>query len=138
MQSTIPYSLTNNASPKLTRSYFDRSHGYKTTFNAGEIIPFYLDEVLPGDTFNLKATLFGRLSTPYFPIMDNIFLDSFFFFVPRRLVWSNFEKQMGQQDNPADSVDYTTPVIDNTSFTSFNTPSGLTLWDYFGLPTSRS
>jgi len=71
----------------IPRSSFDRSHGYKTTFDAGYLIPFYVDEALPGDTFNASATLFGRLATPIAPFMDNCFLDVHYFAVPMRLVW---------------------------------------------------
>ena len=73
----------------IQRSSFNRSHGYKTTLDSGYLVPFFVDEVLPGDTFNLKATLFGRLSTPVVPFMDNMYLETFFFFVPNRLVWDN-------------------------------------------------
>lgn len=115
----------------LPRSVFDRSHGHKTTFDAGELIPFYTDEVLPGDTFNLKASIFARLTTPIFPIMDNLFLETFFFFVPNRLVWENWEKFQGAQEDPDDSIDFTIP--------QWNSPNGGvaegSLGDYFGLPT---
>jgi len=104
---------------------------YKTTFDAGYLIPIYIDEVLPGDTFNLRMTAFARLATPIFPVMDNMYLDSFFFFVPNRLVWNNWRKFMGEQDNPADSISYTIPQMVSTA-------SGYaigTLQDYMGLPT---
>ena len=78
-------------SVELNRSVFDRSCGYKTTFDSGYLIPFYVDEVLPGDTFSVNATLFARLATPVVPVMDNMFLDTFFFFVPNRLVWNHWQ-----------------------------------------------
>lgn len=68
--------------PEIQRSVFDRSHGYKSTFDAGYLIPFYYDEVLPGDSFKIKATTFARLNTPIVPIMDNLYLDTFFLFCP--------------------------------------------------------
>lgn len=115
----------------IPRSSFDRSHGYKTTFDAGNLVPIFVDEVLPGDTFNLTANMFGRLATPLHPFMDNLFLDTFYFFVPLRLVWTNFPKMFGEQDNPGDSVSYIVPTI--------TSPVGgygeQTLYDYFGLPT---
>ncbi len=116
---------------EIPRSSFNRSHGCKTTFDAGELIPVFVDEALPGDTFNLRMTGFGRLATPIFPFMDNIFLDSFFFAVPYRLVWENWERMNGAQDDPTDSTEFTMP--------SLTLPGGghlaLSLSDYFGLPT---
>ena len=115
----------------IPRSSFDRTHGYKTTFNAGYLVPFYLDEALPGDTFNLRMTGFARLATPIKPIMDNMFMDTHFFAVPKRLVWDNWEKFNGQQDNPGDSVDYVIPTQTAPSGTGF--PENTTA-DYLGLP----
>ena len=93
----------------IPRSSFDRQSTHKTTFNASNLIPIYCDEVLPGDTFNFNMTAFARISTPIYPIMDNLHLETFFFFVPNRLVWSNWVKFMGQQTNPADSISYVIP-----------------------------
>lgn len=116
---------------EIPRSSFDRSNGYKTSFNAGYLIPVFNDEVLPGDTFSLNMTGFCRLSTPLRPFMDNVFLNSFFFFVPLRLLWTNFPKFMGQQDNPGDSTSYTIPQIVS--------PAGgygeMSIFDYYDLPT---
>ena len=81
----------------IPRSTFNRSHGYSTTLDQGYLVPVLLDEIYPGDTINCSMTAFARLATPLFPIMDNMYLDSFFFFVPNRLVWENWEKFMGQQ-----------------------------------------
>lgn len=118
-------------SPNIQRSTFDRSHGYKTTLDAGKIYPVFVDEALPGDTFNISATMFGRLSTPLKPIMDNIKFDLHFFSVPNRLVWENWERFNGQQDDPDSSTDYLIPTI--------TSPSGgyseASLYDYMGLPT---
>jgi hypothetical protein len=93
----------------IPRASFDRKSTIKTTFNAGLLVPFLLDEVLPGDNFNIHSTLFVRMTTPIFPIMDNLIMDTFYFFVPNRLVWSNWKKFMGEQDNPADSISYVVP-----------------------------
>lgn len=111
----------------IQRSSFDRSHTYKTAFDSNYLIPFFCDEVLPGDTFNLKANLFGRLSTPVVPILDNLYLDTFYFFVPTRLVWENWQKFNGEQENPGDSTDYLVPTVacDGTSGS---------IYDYFGIP----
>ena len=115
----------------IPRSSFDCQSTHKTTFDAGNLIPVYVDEVLPGDTFKLNMTAFARLSTPLFPIMDNMALDSFFFFVPNRLIWSNWQKFMGAQANPADSISYVVPQqVSPTGGYAIGS-----LQDYMGLPT---
>lgn len=115
----------------IPRSSFDRQSTHKTTINAGYLIPFYVDEVLPGDSFNVRCTIFARLATPLYPVMDNLHLETQFFFVPNRLIWNNWVKMMGQQDNPGDSISYTTPTC--------TSPAGgyavNSLQDYMGLPT---
>lgn len=113
----------------IQRSSFNRSHGYKTTLDSGYLVPFFVDEVLPGDTFNLKATLFGRLSTPAVPFMDNMYLETFFFFVPNRLVWDNWQKFNGEQKNPGDSTDFLIPTLEA------GTHEVGSIADYFGIPT---
>lgn len=132
MKSVMSHNFSRVPAPQIQRSVFDRSCGHKTTFDAGYLIPYFCDEVLPGDTMNLRSTLMGRLSTLIFPIMDNVFLDVFFFFVPSRLLWDNWEKFNGARTNPADSTDYLIPVLDVDPATQFATGS---LQDYFGLPT---
>jgi len=131
MRSVMQHAFSQIPSADIPRSSFDRTHGYKTTFDAGYLVPIYLDEALPGDTFNLSLTAFARLATPIYPIMDNLFMDTFFFFVPYRLLWSNFQRMMGEQLNPGDSTDYLVPKI--------TSPVGGylegTLQDYLGLPT---
>ena len=112
----------------IPRSSFDRSHGYKTTFDAGLLIPFFVDEALPGDTFTLNMTGFARLATPIFPIMDNIYMETFFFAVPNRIIWDNWQKFCGEQTDPGDSTDFTVPVLSAFSVTA------LTMTDYFGIP----
>jgi len=132
-QAALPTLNTNQFSrvpnAEINRSTFSRIHGLKTTFNAGDLVPIYVDEVLPGDTFEMTATGFGRLNTPIYPLMDNLYVETFFFFVPNRLVWDNWEKFNGAQDDPGDSTDYLVPQITGT-----NIPEG-TLFDYMGLPT---
>lgn len=117
--------------PDIPRSRFDRESTYKTAFDSGYLVPVYVDEVLPGDSFSLKMTAFCRLATPIFPFMDNLHLDTFFFFVPNRLVWDNWVRMMGEQDNPGDSISYTVPQMVS--------PVGGyaigSLQDYMGLPT---
>ena len=80
MRSNMQHQFSQVPRAEIPRSSFDRTHSYKTTFDAGWLVPVYVDEVLPGDTFNLRMTSFGRLATPLHPFMDNMFLDTFFFF----------------------------------------------------------
>jgi hypothetical protein len=131
-QSVNLHQFTSIPKADIPRSKFDCQSTHKTTFDAGNLIPVYVDEVLPGDTFNLNMTAFARLSTPLYPIMDNMVMDSFFFFVPNRLIWSNWQKFMGQQENPNDSISYVIPQQVS--------PSGGyaigSLQDYMGLPTA--
>ena len=111
------------------RSVFNRSHGFKSTFDAGYLVPIFNDLAIPGDSMQLNITGFGRLSTPTYPIMDNMIMDTFFFAVPIRLIWDNFKKQMGEQTDPGDSISYACPQI------TLNNVSNETLYDYFGFPT---
>lgn len=130
MRSVMAHQFSQIPRAEIQRSSFNRSHGYKTTFDSGYLVPFYIDEVLPGDTFNLKCSLFARLATPIVPFMDNMFMETFFFFVPNRLLWDNWQKFNGEQENPGDSTDYLIPTIKNTG--SFDVGS---IADYFGIPT---
>jgi hypothetical protein len=131
MKSVMKHNFSQIPKANIQRSSFNRSHGYKTTFDSGALVPVYVDEALPGDTFNLNLTTFARLGTPLVPVMDNMFLDTFFFAVPYRLVWSNWQKFNGEQANPADSTDYLIPQM--------TAPVGgyanMSLSDYMGLPT---
>jgi hypothetical protein len=116
---------------RIPRASFNRSHGYKTTFDAGKLIPFFVDEVLPGDSFKLNANAFARLATPINPIMDNMFMETFFFFTPNRLVFDNWQKLMGEQIDPGDSIDYLVPTVTTDGG---GVPIG-SVGDYFGIPT---
>lgn len=120
----------------MKRTKFDRSHVYKTTFNSGKLIPVFIDEVLPGDTTRMSINYFARLATPIKPIMDNIYLDWFFFFVPNRLVWEHWQNFCFEQEDPDDSTDYVIPTVSATG-NSENAYIG-SLWDYFGLPVNTS
>lgn len=130
-RSVDPHRFAMIPSAEIPRASFDRQFTHKTTFDAGYLVPVYVDEVLPGDTFNLNMTAFARLATPIFPVMDNMYLDSFFFFVPNRLIWDNWQKFMGEQRNPGDSISYVVPQQVS--------PAGGyavgSLQDYMGLPT---
>lgn len=132
MKSVMQHSFSQAPTADIPRSNFNRSHGYKTTFDAGYLIPVYCDEALPGDTISLDPTMFARMNTPIYPLMDNMFLDVHFFAVPIRQIWDNFRKFCGEQVNPADSTDYTVPVMTATATTGYSNQS---LHDYMGLPT---
>ena len=120
----------------MKRTKFDRSHVYKTTFDSGKLIPVFVDEVLPGDTIRMSVNYFARLATPIKPIMDNIYLDWFFFFVPNRLVWEHWQNFCFEQEDPGDNTDYVIPTVTATG-NSENAYIG-SLWDYFGLPVNTS
>jgi len=131
----------------IQRSTFDRSHGLKTTFDAGELIPVYVDEALPGDTFSCNMTAFARLATPIHPTMDNAFMDSHFFSVPIRLVWDDFEEFMGETKHYTasgtarldETPDFThaTPIPPTITSPAGGELEG-TLSDYFGIPTKHA
>lgn len=131
MRSVMTHQFSQVPSANIPRSSFDRSHGYKTTFDSGYLIPVYVDEALPGDTFNLRMSSFARMLTPIVPIMDNIMMDTHFFSVPVRLLWENWEKFNGAQTNPGDATNFIIPTM--------TAPVGgyaiASLSDYFGIPT---
>ncbi len=112
----------------IPRSSFNLSHGLKTTFDVDYLIPILVMDIIPGDTFNVKASFYMRLATPLHPIMDNMYCETHFYFVPYRTVWTNFEKFHGAQDDPGDSIDFTVPVITHGN----NVAVGDTA-DYMGL-----
>ncbi|MGE0175407.1 MAG: major capsid protein [Oligoflexales bacterium] len=114
----------------IPRSQFDRSYTIKDTFDFDYLVPIHVDEVIPGDTHNLTINCFARLATQIVPIMDNMYIDFFFFFVPNRLVWTNWEKFNGAQDNPGDSTSYVCPTL--TVGAAFTVGS---IFDKMGLPT---
>lgn len=132
MKSVMAHSFAQAPTADIPRSSFNRSCGYKTTFDAGYLVPVFVDEALPGDTLTLNPSMFARLNTPIFPIMDNMFLDSFWFSVPLRQLWSNFRKFCGEQVNPGDSIDFTVPIAHAPASTGY---ANQTLQDYLGLPT---
>lgn len=129
-RSVMMHKFGENADAEIRRSVFDRSHSWKGTFNCADLIPMYVDTMLPGDTFRLNTTAVIRLLSPLNrPPMDNMVVEFFFFACPYRLLWTNFKKMMGEQEDPGDSIDYTIPQM--------NVGAGIsegTLGDYFGLP----
>lgn len=127
----------NNIAPKpIPRSAFNRSFTRRTTFNPNYLVPMIVDEVLPGDDIKISMNALVRLSTPIKPIMDNLYLETFWFFVPNRILWTHWVNFQGEQANPGDSVAYTIPVLDRTK-APLNTTGFLnqSLYDYLGLPT---
>lgn len=115
----------------VPRSTFQTQHTHKTTFDMGYLIPILVKEVLPADVFQIEAVIFARLNNLLFPLMDDLEIETFGFFTPERLVWANFEKMMGAQVNPADSINFTTPQLPSAA-------GGFpisTIFDYMGLPT---
>lgn len=135
MKSAANYSFSRVPVPQIQRSVFDRTTTVKTTFDSGYLVPIFVDEVLPGDTLNLRAQFFARLAPLIFPLMDNCYIDTFWFFVPNRLVWNRWEEFNGAQEDPDSTTDYLIPTLDlegNDPAQQFDTNS---LFDYFGLPT---
>ncbi|WGL31332.1 major capsid protein [Dipodfec virus UOA04_Rod_939] len=124
----------NPTSIDISRSTFDRSHSLKTSFNAGDVIPFYVDEVLPGDTFSVKTSKVVRMPSLITPIMDNIYLDTYFFFVPNRLVWEHWREFNGENTQSAwiPTVTYEVPQLTAPANSGWSVG---TLADYFGVPT---
>lgn len=114
---------------EIPRAKFKRDHNLHTTMDAGYLVPIFVDEVLPADTFILRDSIFGRLSTPLKPIMDNLYLDTFYFFVSSRLLWDNWQKFNGEQDNPGDSTDFVIPTV------PVNNVDNGSIYDYMGIPT---
>lgn len=133
MPSNMQHRFSEVPQANISRSVFDRSHSHKTTFDPDYLIPHYIDEVLPGDTFNVNVTCFVRMTSALNqPVMDNMYLDTFYFFVPYRLLWTNFQRFMGERDpNPDSSISYTVPQIVADAATGFTVGS---LSDYLGLP----
>lgn len=121
---------------EIRRAKFQRDFNLLTTMNEGDLVPIYLDEVLPADTFKINLNALVRMATPLYPVMDNAYMDFYFFFVPARLLWKHFQNLMGQNDSTfwAETTEYTTPIT--------TAPEGGwnvgTLADYFGIPTGVS
>ena len=119
---------------RIPRTAFNRTSSAKDTMNFDELTPVFMDAVIPGDTHSLTTSTFMRLATQLVPIMDNMYVDFFYFFVPNRLVYSNWEKMCGAQDNPGDSTSYIFPQL---TLSSAQCAVG-TIYDHFGLTTNGS
>ncbi len=131
MKSVMSHNFSRIPTTDIPHSTFDRSHGLKTAFDSGYLVPIECQEVLPGDTVSMNANFLARLAPVVTPIMDNVFLETQWFFVPSRLLWTNFTKMMGERVNPADSIDYLVPQLEAPAG---GFPVG-SLADYFGIPT---
>lgn len=131
-----------NQVPRLdiTRSRFKRRQDVKLTLNAGQLIPFYVDEVLPGDTFSIDQAAIIRMTTPIFPVMDNCYMDIYYFNVPCRILWKNFKRFMGENDTKpwAQTQEYTIPQVKVTGTTDKPAPYEGSIMDYMGIPTKVS
>lgn len=121
----------------ISRSRFDRSASVKTSFNAGDVVPFFLEEVLPGDTFSVDTSKVVRMQTLLTPMMDNVYLDTYYFFVPNRLVWDHWKEFCGENTESAwiPQTEYTMPQITSPAGQGWSVG---TLADYFGIPTGVS
>ncbi len=128
------HNFSQTPSVRVPRSTFNLSHGHKTAFDADDLVPICQPiDVIPGSTFNFSTSFFMRLATPLAPILDNLHLDTFAFFVPYRTIWENHEKFHGAQDDPGDSISFTIPLVQGAS--ASGTSHLGSLWDFFGLPT---
>ena len=134
VQSVMEHAFSEVPRVDIPRSTFDRSHVHKTTMDFDYLVPVLLDDIIPGDTFSVNVNCFARLATPLFPIMDNMYMDIHAFFVPYRLLWDNWEKFCGAQDDPADSIDFTIPAAHNANLNLTGTSEQVLLLRYFGLP----
>lgn len=130
------HSFSQLPTAETERSTFDRSHAYKCSFDSGQVVPFLLDEILPGDTYSVNATCFVRMATPLHPLMDNIACDIHYFFCPNRLVWDNWQFFMGEREKPSD--DPTTVSIPQARLNLGVTGIPNKLADYFGLPVTET
>ena len=132
LNSVMSHKFSEVPRASIERSVFNRPYTRKMMFDGGYLVPVMVDEILPGDTFAVDATFFARLSNALEqPMMDNLHLDTFWFFVPMRLVWDNWHKFCGAQDNPGDSISFTIPTVAGEATKGFSPNS---LADYLGLP----
>lgn len=137
LPSVMNHNFSTVPKAEIQRSVFNRSSSFKTTMgetfqvDESKLYPIFIDEALPGDTFNMKATTFARLATPMVPLMDNLYCDVHFFAVPNRLVWDNWQHFMGEKTNPTDSTTYVVPMLTTPAVTGVTTGS---IYDYFGIP----
>ena len=122
---------------KASRTRFNRDQTILTTFDAGKLIPFYVDEVLPGDTFNVDTSAIIRMTTPKYPVMDDAFIDFYYFYCPNRILWDHFKQFMGEvEDTPwMPKKEYTVPKIVINGTNESPKPDERSILDYMGVPT---
>lgn len=128
-------------SVSIQRSVFGRSHNYKTTLKGDYLYPVYVDEVLPGDSVKINVNLFARMATQVVPLMDNVYIDVFAFFVPERLVWEHWQNFMGEKTGPSDITTYLSPVVLSQVSSTDTTDNGfapLSIYDYMGIAVGKS
>lgn len=135
--SIMEHRFSSIQQPRLYRSLFNKRKKHKTTMDAGKVVPVLLQEILPGDTVSMDAVFFGRISTLQYPIMDDVWIDAFAFFVPNRLAWTNWPRFLGEKVYPADTTEYEVPYLtgndpETYQFVDFG------LGDYFGLPVGKT
>ena len=129
MKSVMSKDFAQSPEININRSSFNLDSGYKTTFDADYLIPVFRYEAMPGETLSVNPTMFARVNTPVYPVIDNQTLDIQFFSIPIRILWTNFRKFMGEQEDPGDSIDFTIPMIAATATTGYSNQS---LPDYLG------
>lgn len=136
MKSVMKHDFSEVPRAEIPRSQFNRSHGHKTTFDAGWLVPIYLDEVLPGDTFKMNMTGFARMATPIKPVMDNLFMETFFFFVPNRILWTNWERFMGEENSPNEQIEFFVPTMELSVADQAAEGYTNSLYNYMGVHTA--
>ena len=130
-----------NQVPKthVSRTRFNRDQNILTTFDAGKLIPFYVDEVLPGDTFSVDTAAIIRMTTPKYPVFDDAFIDFYYFFCPNRILWDNFKRFMGEADDapwmPTKTYQVPKLRIENNPTEDQKGPKEGSILDYMGVPT---
>ena len=122
---------------KASRTRFNRDQTILTTFDSGKLIPFYVDEVLPGDTFNVDTAAIIRMTTPKYPVFDDAFIDFYYFYCPNRILWDDFKQFMGEVENTPwmPTKDYKVPQIVVKGTAAEGLPKENSILDYMGVPT---
>lgn len=122
---------------KASRTRFNRDQTILTTFDSGKLIPFYVDEVLPGDTFSVDTSAIIRMTTPKYPVFDDAFIDFYYFYCPNRILWDDFKQFMGEvQEEPwMPEKKYTVPQIKVIGAATEKIPYENSILDYMGVPT---
>lgn len=131
MKTVMNAHFTQVPKAEIPRSSFQRDFGYKTAIDFDFLYPIMCEEMLPADTATVRLHAFARLATPIFPVMDNMYIDTFYFSIPYRLVFDNWRKMMGEQDSPGDSIDFLIPTMTSPTGTGYGEDS---IHDYMDIP----